>query len=161
MYIIRSKSEYPTGYITGFAYLYVSLKCQQIMYQSIPSLIILLGKPRGIFWQGEFPTPGHKESANPDPWGRKIVLKPHPRGNYFQKSSKKPTEHEKEIMKNWNAVMFRNIVKHITAQSFLVEWMAFMDIQNISNHSPFIYINQHKKFMTSKYQNTILVNNNC
>ena len=35
--------------------------------------------------------------------------------------------------------MFRNIktVEHIKDQSFL--WVAFMDIQNISNHSPFIY----------------------
>ena len=35
--------------------------------------------------------------------------------------------------------MFRNIkaVKLIKAQSFW--WVAFMDIQSISNHSPFIY----------------------
>ena len=35
--------------------------------------------------------------------------------------------------------MFRNIktVKHIKAKASW--WMAFMDIWNVSNHSPFIY----------------------
>ena len=95
----------------------------RIMYQSIPSLTIpLRANPQEMFWKGEFPNPpGTKQARKPDPWGKKVVLKPHPRGNYFQKSSKKPTKHETEIMKNWNANMFRNIVKHITAQSFFVD----------------------------------------
>ena len=52
------------------------------------------------FRKGEFPTPGTGKLRNPDPWGRIIVLKPHPRDNYFQNSSKKPTKHETKIKKN-------------------------------------------------------------
>ena len=38
-------------------------------------------------------------------------------------------------------------------------WMAFMDIQNVSNHSPFIYKPTQK--IKHKYQNITLMNNNC
>ena len=41
-------------------------------------------------------------------------------------------------------------------------WVAFMDILEISQiilHSSIK--NQHKKFMTSKYQNMTLINDNC
>ena len=57
--------------------------------------------------------------------------------------------------------MFRNIktLKHIQDRSPKLLGATFMDIQNISNHSP--SINQHKKLMTSNYQNMSLINNNC
>ena len=58
-----------------------------------------------------------------------------------------------EILKQWN-------IKHPIAS----RWGAFMDISNITNHSPFLYKptnDKHKKFMTSKYQNTTFINNNC
>ena len=46
-----------------------------------------------------------------------------------------------EILKQWN-------IKQPKASW----WVAFMDTQNISSHSPFIYKpGQHKKFITSKY----------
>ena len=61
-----------------------------LMYLSIPSLTTLPGQTPGEFLErANSPPPRHKESTNPDPWGRKIVLKPHSRGNYFQKFSKK------------------------------------------------------------------------
>ena len=67
------------------------------------------------------------------------MLKLHPRGNYFQNSSKK-TKHEIEIMKNSTEILlFRNIktVKHMNVKASW--WVVFMDqIQNISSHSPFI-----------------------
>ena len=45
------------------------------------------GKPPGnVFARANSPPPGTKKV---DPWGRKIVLRPHPRGNYFRKTSKK------------------------------------------------------------------------
>ena len=70
------------------------------MYQSIPSLTIPLANPQGIFLEGLIPhPPGTKKVRNPYPWGRKIILKLHPRGHYFQKSSKKNTKHETEIIK--------------------------------------------------------------
>ena len=86
------------------------------MYQSIPSRTIPPGKPPGNFLKGRIPhPPGTKKVRNhPDPWGRKIVLKPHPRGNYFQKSSKKHKTLDinyknstemlicLEILKQWN-----------------------------------------------------------
>ena len=69
--------------------------------------VSVISKPdhplRAIFLKGRIPHPrGTKRVRNLDPWDRKIVLKPHPRGNYFQKSSQKKTEtkHEIEIMKN-------------------------------------------------------------
>ena len=48
------------------------------------------GQTPGNFLKGRIlHPPVHKESAKPRPRGRKIVQKPHPHGNYFQKSSKK------------------------------------------------------------------------
>ena len=45
------------------------------------------GKPPGnVFERANSPPPGTKKV---DPRGRKIVLRPHPRGNYFRKTSKK------------------------------------------------------------------------
>ena len=99
-------------------------KTIKLMYQSIPSLTIPPGKPPGKFLKGQNShPPGTKKVQNPDPWGGKIVLKPHPRYNYFQKSSK---ENHKTLDRNYeeqyrNADMFRDIVKHKNAQSFLVD----------------------------------------
>ena len=45
------------------------------MYQSVPSLTI---SPGQMFWKGKFPTPGHKESANPDPGQKNRVKTPPP-----------------------------------------------------------------------------------
>ena len=57
-------------------------------------------------------------------------------------------------MKNWNANMFRNIVKHITAQSFFVDGF-YGYSKYLTSFSIHLY-KQHKKFMTSKFQNTTL-----
>ena len=46
--------------------------------------------PQEMFLKGQIlHPPGTKKVPNPDPWGRKIVLRPHHRGNYFRKTSKK------------------------------------------------------------------------
>ena len=81
------------------------------MYQSIPSLTTTPGE----FFE-RVNSPGHKESAKPWPLGQKNRAKTPPRGNYFQKSSKK-----KQYS---NADMFRNIktVKHLTAIKLLGGW---------------------------------------
>ena len=67
------------------------------MYQSIPSVTILWATPRGIFMKGQMPHPlGTKKVRNPDPWGRKIVLK----SQLLLKTQEKNTKHETEIVKN-------------------------------------------------------------
>ena len=71
------------------------------MYQSIPTLTILPGK---FFERANFPSPGHKK-VRPRPMGQKNRTENPPRSNYFQKSSKKPTKHETEIMKNHSTEM--------------------------------------------------------
>ena len=59
------------------------------------------GKPPGKFFEkANSPPPGKKKVRKPNPWSRKIVLKPQPLDYYSQKSSKKPTKHETEIMTN-------------------------------------------------------------
>ena len=69
------------------------------MYQSILSLI------PGEFFKGRIPhPPGQKKVRNPDLCDREIVLRHHPQGNYFQKSSK-IAKHEIEIMKNNNEML--------------------------------------------------------
>ena len=94
------------------------------IYQSIPSLTTPRAKPRLNFWQGIFPTlRKHKESANADPWGRKVALEPQPRGNYFKIQQRNRKRWHRNFEKQyWNVNMFRNnkTVKHKTAQSFLV-----------------------------------------
>ena len=58
------------------------------------------GNHQGHFLNGQNPHSRRtKKVRNPDPWGRKVVLKPHPRGNYFQNLAK-ATQHETEIMKS-------------------------------------------------------------
>ena len=53
----------------------------------------------GNFLRGQIPHPRDtKEVRNPDLWGRKIVLKPHPRAIIF-KNPAKSTKDEIEIMK--------------------------------------------------------------
>ena len=61
-----------------------------VMYQSIPSLNISpRANPRGIFLKGRIPhSPGTKKVRNPDPRGRKIVLKPHPGAIIFRNPAK-------------------------------------------------------------------------
>ena len=107
-----------------------------LMCQSIPNLTI----PPGIFLKERINhSPGKKKVRKLDPWGRKIVLKPHPRGNYFKKFSKK-TKHGTEIMKNSTEML---ICSEILKQWNIKKpkafwWVTFMDIQSISNHSPFV-----------------------
>ena len=85
------------------------------MYQSIPSLTIPPpANPCGIFLKGRIPTLGYKE-----PWGRKIVKKPHPRGNYFQISSKTDKENMNETKIMENSTKMLVCLKHLKAQSFL------------------------------------------
>ena len=90
------------------------------MYQSIPSLTILPGKPLGNLFERVNPHPsGTKKVRNSEPWGRKIVLKPHPRINYFEISSKKQQNmNETEIMENSTKMLI--CLKHLKAQSFMV-----------------------------------------
>ena len=69
-------------------------------------------RPLGTFWNGEFSIPRAQKGGNPDPLDREIVLKPHPQGNYFKKSSKK-SKHETEIMKNSTEMLIcLDILKH-------------------------------------------------
>ena len=75
-----------------------------IMYESIPSLTIpARANPQGIILKGLIPhpppPPSTKKVRKPHPWGRKIMLKPHTRFHYFQKSSKKSTKRETDIIK--------------------------------------------------------------
>ena len=62
----------------------------------------LLNMEKTYFFDRANPHPsGTKKVRKTDPWGRKIVLKPHPQGNYFQIPSKKQQNmNETEIMKN-------------------------------------------------------------
>ena len=63
------------------------------------------GKPLGNFFErANFPPPGTKKVRNSDPWDRKIVPKPHPRGNYSKIQQKISTEMLicLEILKQWN-----------------------------------------------------------
>ena len=58
------------------------------------------------------PSPGHKESAKFCPLGQINRAKTPPRGNYFLKCSKNPTEHKKEITKNsTEMVIYSEILK--------------------------------------------------
>ena len=104
------------------------------MYQSIPSLTISLPPlgqaPREFFQKGRIlRPPGTKKVRNSDTWDRKIVPNPTPGGIIFKNPAKRQYR---------NANMFRNIktLKHIWVKASW--WVTFMDIQNISNHSPFI-----------------------
>ena len=79
--------------------------------------------PEEVFERANAPPLSTKKVRNPDPWSRKIVLKPHPRDNYFQNPAKKHKTWDRNYEKQyWNANMFRNIktVKDIKAQSFLM-----------------------------------------
>ena len=122
--------------------LLASINSQQIvtiMYQSIPSLTIPppRANPWGIFLKGESPPLGHKESAKPRSLGQKNRAKT-PGAIIFKYPAKK-TMNETEIMENSTKMLI--YLNHLKAQSFLV---AFMDIQNISNHFPFIYKPAHE-----------------
>ena len=139
-----------------------------LMYQSIPSLTIPQGKPlENCLERANSPPPEYKEIAKSRSLGQKNCAKTPPPGQLFKKNSaKNNTKHEIKFMENSTEMLIcleNNIktVKHTEAQSFLVGgWVAFMDIKNISDHSPFndSSINQHKKFVTSMYQNTTLIN---
>ena len=103
-----------------------------------------------VFERMNSPTPGHKESAKSRPLGQKNRARTSPPG---QKSSKENTKHDTEVMKN-STEMYICLeilrVKHIEAQSFLVEWLLWIfRISEIILHSS---INQHKRFIANKYQ---------
>ena len=50
------------------------------------------GRAPENFLKGRIPHPQNTMKVqNPDSWGRKIMLKSHPQGNDFQKSSKRTT----------------------------------------------------------------------
>ena len=59
------------------------------MYQSIPSLTIPLSgqTPWGVFERVN--SRGTKKVQNPDPWGRKIVIKPNTAAAIFKNPAKK------------------------------------------------------------------------
>ena len=121
-----------------------ALQASQWLYVSVnskPDHPSPPGKSPGNFFERANSSPTrHKKLRNPDPWSRKIVLKPTPGVIIFKSPGNKTTKHETEIMKNLHANMVRNIVKHITAQSFLVD--GFYGYSKFSNQSPFIYINK-------------------
>ena len=101
--------------------------------------------PGEFFKSSDSPPPEHKESGKPQPLGQKNRAKTPPRGNYFQKSSKKKHKtwdrnFEKQY---WNVNMFRNIktVKHIEAQSFLVS--GFYGYSKYLKYSSFIICIYH------------------
>ena len=73
------------------------------MYQSIPSLTTAPPKqnPGEFFERAIFPPPGTKQVQNPDPWRRKILLKPYPGAIIFKNpGQQKKIKHETEIAKN-------------------------------------------------------------
>ena len=72
--------------------------CMTVMFYSQKPYVSVNSKPDHplpgqtpgkIFERENSPPPGTKKVRKFDLWGREIVLKPHHRGNYFQKSSKK------------------------------------------------------------------------
>ena len=84
------------------------------LYHTLKVLLLLLllcisqfqawPPPMGNFLKGWIPH-GHKESAKPWPLGQKNRAETPPRGNYFQKSSKKNSTEMLiclEILKQWN-----------------------------------------------------------
>ena len=88
------------------------------MYQSIPSLAISLGK---CSERANSPTPGQKNHAKTPP----------PEQLFSE------IQQQKTVL-NEMLILFRNIekVKHIKIKALW--WVAFMDIRNISSHTPFI-----------------------
>ena len=92
-----------------------------------------------MFLKEQIPhTPRHRESVKPLTLGQKNGAKASPWGNYFQISIKNTQNMRQKLKKEkkqyWNANMFRNIKQWNTYG----RWF-FMDIQNIANHSSFIY----------------------
>ena len=74
--------------------------CDDVMYQSVPSLTIS-PPPRqnpGNFLIGKFPTPGKKRDPNPHPRVYKNELKPHHRERFPQLFTIKTLKNETEIM---------------------------------------------------------------
>ena len=120
------------------------------MYLSIPSLTITPGKPSAnCFCKGESPPLGHKENAK----RRLLGQKPTPGEIIF----KYPAKNNKTWIRQklWNANMF----EAFKSPKLLGGWLLWIfKISQIILHSS---INQQKKFMASKYQNTTLINNNC
>ena len=98
------------------------------MYQSIPSLTISLGK---CSERANSPPPGTKKVQTPTP-GQKNRAKTPPPGQLYSE-----IQQQKTVL-NEMLILFRNIekVKHIKIKAFW--WVAFMDIRNISSHTPFI-----------------------
>ena len=93
------------------------------MNQSIPSLTSQFQapppNPGESFRKGEFHTPGRRESGNPDNLGGKIVQKPHPWNNYFQKSSKEnPQNMRQKLRKTVLKVQKYDFNKTITVKKF-------------------------------------------
>ena len=81
-------------------------------------LISSLTSPRAnlgeFFERANFATPVNKASAKPRPLGQIIRAKPHPRGNIFKNTAKKPTKHEIGIMKNSTEMLIcLEILKHL------------------------------------------------
>ena len=71
-------------------------------------------------------------------------------------------KHETEIMKNSTEMLCLEQLKRRNMWDILIQDPEIKNsefkISQIILHSS---INQHKKFMTSKYQNTTLINENC
>ena len=94
-------------------------------------------KPPMNFLKGRIPYPGHKESAKSRSLGQKNHAKTPPPGQLFSKIQQR-TKHRNYEKQYWNTNMFRNI-KAVKQNAQTSLWVAFIDIQNISSLSPFIY----------------------
>ena len=122
--------------------LYHTLKVLLLLfhYVSVNSKPDHPSPPPGIFERVN--SPRHKENANLKAQGRKIVLQPLPRGNYFQESSKKTST---EMLICLKILKQRKCIKAI---KLLGGWpLCIFKISQIILHSS---VSQHKKFMTSK-----------
>ena len=124
----------------------------------IPSIISVNSKPdhppRANPWE-------FLERVNSPPPGQRKCNTP-PSGKSFSKVQHRSTKHEIEIVRKQysNANMLRNINSETYKSPKLPGgWLLWiLNMSQIILHSS---RNQKKKFITSKYQNTTLINNNC
>ena len=100
--------------------------------------------PRGSFWKDKFPTlQAQRKCETPAPGAEKLCQSPTP-GQLFSKIQQKNRTYLR-ILKQWN-------IKKPKFRGGIFLWI-FKTSQIILHSS----INQHKKFMTSKYQNKTLM----
>ena len=112
--------------------------------------------PLGNFLKGRIlHSAGTKKAQTPTLWAENSCGN-HTPGEIIFKNPAKETQNIKQKLGNAN--MFRNI-KTYRSPKLLAEWLLW--IFKISQIILYSSINQHKKFITDKCQNTTLINNNC